>query len=182
MIGSGGIEHRYATALYSHAEDLKQLDQIASEMEALGKLIHTSADFRRVVESPVLDAKVQSEAVLAVLNKFGFSAPVRNLVGVVVANRRLAALPRIAIAFADILAARRGILLAEVATAHPLNDTQRTQLIARLTEAGYPNVRLSEKVEPSLLGGMILRIGARLYDTSIRSRLQRLQYAMKGAA
>ncbi len=182
MIGSGGVEHRYATALYSHAEDLKQLDQIASEMESLGKLIQASADFRRVVESPVLDARAQSAAVLAVLDKQGFSAPVRNLVGVVVANRRLAALPRIVVAFADLLAARRGVLLADVATAHPLSDVQRTQLIARLTEAGYSNVRLSEKVDPSLLGGMVLRIGARLYDTSIRSRLQRLQYAMKGAA
>ena len=69
-----------------------------------------------------------------------------------------------------------------MASAHPLTDVQREQLRARLIEAGYGNVNIQEAVDPSLLGGLVVRIGARLYDTSLKSRLQRLQYAMKGAA
>ena len=95
---------------------------------------------------------------------------------------RLAALPEVAASFALLLAESRGQQTAEVTTAHPLNDTQRNQIAARLTEAGYSNVRLVERLDPSILGGMILKIGSRLYDTSIKSRLQRLSYAMKGAA
>ena len=67
-------------------------------------------------------------------------------------------------------------------SAHPLTDTQRAQIAARLTEAGYSGIRLTEHVDPSILGGLIVRIGSRLYDNSIKSKLQRLQYAMKGAA
>jgi F-type H+-transporting ATPase subunit delta len=103
-------------------------------------------------------------------------------VGVLIANRRLAALPAVAQAFGGLIAARRGQQTAEVTTAHGLTDTQRAQIVARLTEAGYSNVRLSETVDKSILGGLIVRIGSRLYDNSIKSKLQRLQYAMKGAA
>jgi len=107
---------------------------------------------------------------------------VRDFVGVIAANRRLRALRQIVAAFADLVAQRRGIITAHVASAHPLNDLQRQQLRARLIEAGYGNVNIHEAVEPDLLGGLVVRIGARLYDTSLKSRLQRLQYAMKGAA
>ena len=85
-------------------------------------------------------------------------------------------------AFGALIAARRGQQMAEVTTAHALTDTQRAQIAARLTEAGYSNVRLSETIDKSILGGLIVRIGSRLYDNSIKSKFQRLQYAMKGAA
>jgi F-type H+-transporting ATPase subunit delta len=101
---------------------------------------------------------------------------------VLITNRRLAALPQVAHAFGALLAERRGQQTAEVTSAHPLSDTQRAQIVARLTEAGFPGVKLVEHVDPSILGGLIVRIGSRLYDNSIKSKLQRLQYAMKGAA
>jgi F-type H+-transporting ATPase subunit delta len=112
----------------------------------------------------------------------GVGTEVRNLVGVMITNRRLSALPAVAQAFGALLAERRGQQTAEVVTAHALTDTQRAQIVARLTEAGHSGVRLSESVDPSILGGLIVRIGSRLYDNSIKSKLQRLQYAMKGAA
>ena len=80
------------------------------------------------------------------------------------------------------MAQKRGVIVAQVASAHPLSNVQREQLRARLIEAGYGSVNIQDKVDPSLLGGLVVRIGARLYDTSLKSRLQRLQYAMKGAA
>ena len=80
------------------------------------------------------------------------------------------------------MARKRGEIVADVASAHPLSDVQRAQLRARLTESGYSNVKLNERVEPALLGGLVLKIGPRIYDTSLRSRLQRLNYSLKGAA
>ena len=182
IASGGGLADRYAAALYAHADDQHALDQVVSEMETLGRMIEASADFRRLLDSPLIDVNQATRAALAVLEQEGFSKPVRDFVGVIAANRRLRSLPSIVEAFAHLVAERRGIVTAHVATAHPLTDVQRQQLRARLIEAGYGNVNIHERVEPDLLGGLVVRIGARLYDTSLKSRLQRLQYAMKGAA
>jgi F-type H+-transporting ATPase subunit delta len=182
IASGGGLADRYAAALYSHADDQHALDAVVAEMETLGQVIDSSADFRRLLESPLIDVNHATRAALAVLEQEGFGKPVRDFVGVVAANRRLRELRDIVRAFAALVAQRRGIVTAQVATAHPLTDVQRQQLRARLIEAGYGNVNIHETVEPDLLGGLVVRIGARLYDTSLKSRLQRLQYAMKGAA
>ena len=100
----------------------------------------------------------------------------------VTSNRRLSALRSIVNAFAALVAQKRGIIIAEVTSAHALTDVQENQLRARLIEAGYGQVNIQKHIDPSLLGGLVVKIGARLYDTSLKSRLQRLQYAMKGAA
>jgi len=178
----GGMADRYAAALYAHAEDLNALGPVISDMENLGRLIDQSADFRRLMESPLIDVNQARGAAMAVLFQEGFGKAVQDFVGVVTNNRRLRYLRDIVTAFATLVAAKRGIITAHVATAHALSDLQRQQLLARLIEAGYGNVNIAEQVDPSLLGGMVVRIGARLYDTSLKSRLQRLQFAMKGAA
>ena len=182
IASGGGLTDRYAAALYAHADEQHALDTVVAEMEGLGQLIDTSADFRRLLESPLIDVNQATRAALAVLEQQGFGKQVRDFVGVIAANRRLRNLRDIVRAFAALVAERRGLITAHVATAHPLNDLQRQQLRARLIEAGYSNVNILELVEPDLLGGLVVRIGARLYDTSLKSRLQRLQYAMKGAA
>jgi len=158
------------------------LDATVAEMDGLGRLIEASADFRRLLDSPLIDVNQASRAARAVLSAEGFSKIVQDFVGVVTANRRLRDLREIVHAFADLVAQKRGVITAHVASAHPLSDVQRQHLRARLIEAGYSNVNILEQVEPDLLGGMVVKIGARLYDTSLKSRLQRLQYAMKGAA
>ena len=178
----GGLTDRYAAALYAHADENHALDTVVLQMENLGRMIDGSADFRRLLESPLIDVKSATAAAQAVLTHEGFGKEVRDFVGVISVNRRLRALRDIVSAFATLVAERRGIVTAHVASAHPLNDVQRQQLRARLIEAGYGNVNIDERVEPDLLGGLIVKIGARLYDTSLKSRLQRLQYAMKGAA
>jgi F-type H+-transporting ATPase subunit delta len=182
IASGGGLADRYAAALYAHAEEVNSLDSVVSEMETLGKLIDASADFRRLLESPLIDINESTRAALAVLRQEGFGKPVCDFVGVIASNRRLSALRDIVRAFAALVADRRGIITAHVSTAHPLTDLQRQQLRARLIEAGYGNVNIVEQTDPELLGGLVVRIGARLYDTSLKSRLQRLQYAMKGAA
>ncbi len=178
----GGVAGRYAAALYAHADDMHALDQVVDQMDALGRLIDESPILRRLLDSPLIDVNAAQKAAQAVLAGQGFDKIVRDFVGVVVANRRLSGLRGIVIAFAALVAEKRGVVVAQVETAHPLTELQEQQLRGRLIEAGYGNVNILKRVDPTLLGGMVVKIGARLYDTSLKSRLQRLQYAMKGAA
>jgi F-type H+-transporting ATPase subunit delta len=178
----GSLVERYAQALYSLADDERALDQTVEQMEALGRLIDESEPFRRVLQSKLIDIAQSIAATRAVLEEQGFAPSIVKFVGVVAANRRLSRLRAIVSAFAALVAERRGVITARVATAHPLSDVQRSMLHARLIEAGYGQVNIEEQVDATLLGGITLRIGARLFDSSIKSRLQRLQYAMKGAA
>ncbi len=178
----GGLPGRYAAALYDLADERRELDLVVDQMDGLGRLIDQSAPLRRLLGSPLVDVTQASAAVRAALEPQGFGKTVLDFTGVIAGNRRLNALRQIVTAFAALVAQKRGVIVAEVATAHPLSDVQREQLRARLIESGYGNVNLQESVDPALLGGLVVRIGARLYDTSLKSRLQRLQYAMKGAA
>ena len=182
-----GLAARYALALLALADERRQAepgvaDRIAADLDRLFELWRDDPTFRAFVADPRLDAAAQRQGAFAVLERAGLGEEVRNLVGVLIANRRLGALPQVAQAFGALLAERRGQQTAVVTSAHPLTDTQRAQITARLTEAGYSGVRLSEQVDPSILGGLVVRIGSRLYDNSIKSKLQRLQYAMRGAA
>ncbi|WP_426959895.1 F0F1 ATP synthase subunit delta [Muricoccus radiodurans] len=177
-----GAGERYAQALLELAKDRKSVDAVAGDMDRLFSLWRDDEGFRAFVADPRLDSTAQRNGAFAVLDRAGIGGDVKNLVGVLIANRRLSSLPSVATSFGALLAEQRGQQTAEVTTAHPLTGTQRTQIAARLTEAGYSNVRLIETVDPSILGGLIVKIGSRLYDTSIKSRLQRLSYVMKGAA
>ncbi len=175
------IADRYAAALYEVADDARALDEVVEQAEALGRLIDQSAPLRALLVDPVLDVARARRAVLAVLDEQGFGDILRRFVGTVAGNRRLSRLRSILAGFAGLVAARRGIVVAEVASAHALSDLQRTQLLARLTQAGYGRVDIQERVEGALLGGLVVRVGAKLYDASLRSRLARLHYAMKEA-
>jgi F-type H+-transporting ATPase subunit delta len=178
----GGLTDRYATALYSLASDQNLLDHTVDQMDGLGRLIDESPLLRRLLGSPLIDVQTAQKAISTALIEQGFTKIITDFVGVVTANRRLAALRAIVAAFAGLVAEKRGIVVADVTSAHPLTDVQEQQLRARLIEAGYGQVNIVKHVDASILGGLIVKIGARLYDTSIKSRLQRLQYAMKGAA
>ena len=179
---TGGAAQRYALALLELAKDRKAVDAVAGDVDALATLARDDAGFAAFIADPRLGAKAQRDAAFAVLDRAGLGGDVKNLVGVLIANRRLSVLPGVLAAFGALLAEQRGQQTAEVTTAHALTNTQRAQIAARLTEAGFSNVRLSETVDAAILGGLIVKIGSRLYDTSIKSRLQRLSYAMKGAA
>ncbi|OYV53525.1 MAG: ATP synthase F1 subunit delta [Rhodospirillales bacterium 20-60-12] len=177
-LGSSGFAVRYAKALYELAAEQSALDQTVEQMRDIGRMLDESEDFRRFVASRLTGGTDAARALDAVLVNQGCSKLIRDFAGVVVANRRLHDLPELVTQFAAYVAARRGIVVAEVTSAHPLSGLQRTQLLARLTEAGYGQVDIHEQVDASLLGGLTLKIGARLYDTSLKSSLQRLQYAL----
>lgn len=182
-----GVPARYALALAqvadeARAKDPGAMDRIAADMDNLYTLWRDDAGFRAFIADPRLDSGAQKRGAFAIIERAGIGTEVRNLVGVMIINRRLNALPQVAQAFGALLAAQRGQQTAEVTTAHALSDTQRAQITARLIEAGYSNVRLFESVDPTILGGLIVKIGSRLYDSSVKSKLLRLQFAMKGAA
>jgi F-type H+-transporting ATPase subunit delta len=178
----GGLTDRYAAALYSLADDQNALDAVVAQMDGLGRLIDQSPELRRLLASPLVDVNAAQRALREILVTQGFGKLVQDFVGVVVGNRRTASLRAIIAAFAAMVAQRRGVVVAEVQTAHPLTDLQEQQLRARLIESGYGRVDIVKKIDPGLLGGLVVKIGARLFDSSLKSRLQRLQYAMKGAA
>ncbi|WP_419727902.1 ATP synthase F1 subunit delta [Lichenicola sp.] len=177
-----GAAGRYATALYDLADERHDLDAVVDQADALGRLIDGSAELRSLLANPVLDVAQGRNAILAVMVAQGFGEILQHFVGVVANNRRLSDLRGIVAAFAALVASRRGIISAEVSSASPLTDLQRIQLRARLTEAGYGRVDIRERVDAALLGGLVVRVGPRLYDASLQSRLARLHYAMKGAA
>lgn len=184
---NGSVAARYALALLGLADDARQadagaLDRIANDLDTLFGLYRDDAGFRAFVKDPRLSAAEQQRAAFAVLEKAGAGKEITNFVGVLIANRRLSQLPDIAAAFAAKLAERRGQQMAHVTTAFPLTDTQRAAITARLTESGFAGVKLAETVDSSVLGGLVIRIGSRLYDNSLKSKLQRLQFVMKGAA
>ena len=183
----GGVAERYALALLSLADDARPtdpgaLDRIAADLEGLFSVYLNDAEFRAFLADPRRGAAEQQKAIFAIIESSGIGDEVRKLMGVLIANRRLSQFPAVAAAFGAKLAERRGQQVAHVTTAFPLTDTQRAQITARLTEGGFSGVKLAETVDRGILGGLIVRIGSRLYDNSLKSKLQRLQYAMKGAA
>jgi F-type H+-transporting ATPase subunit delta len=180
--GETGLSARYAAALYALAFERGVLNEVIEQMAAVGRLIAESPALKSLLANPLTDAAKTGAALNEALSAQGVGELVRNFVGVVVANRRLRDLPGLVHGFAVYVAKKRGELPVTVSTAHALNDVQRNQLLARLTEAGFGNVLLTEKVDATLLGGMVLRAGSKIYDTSLKSRLNRLNYSLKGAA
>jgi F-type H+-transporting ATPase subunit delta len=182
------VPARYAGGLLSLADELRQkgdegvYDRLAEALAGLETLYGESAEFRSLVDDPRIGRDAQMKGVMAVAESAGLDGTVRNFLGVIVTNRRLSLLPRILAAFRAQLAARRGEETAEVVSAVPLSDAQARAVEASLIRAGHPRVRIAARVDPSILGGLVVKIGSRLYDSSIRSRLQRLSQAMKGAA
>jgi F-type H+-transporting ATPase subunit delta len=178
--GVAGLAARYATALFELARDQGALDKIAADLDNVKAMIESSADLRRLVRSPIIGRAEQGKAMDAVLARAQVNELTRRFVGVVAANRRLFSLEAIISAFKQQLAKSRGELTAIVSTAQPLDDAQKAALDASLRRAVGVKVAVETKVDPELLGGMVVRIGSRMFDSSLRSKLQRLQLAMKG--
>lgn len=175
------VAGRYASALFDLARDQGKLDEAARDLDALRRLLDESPDLTRLVRSPLFERDQQTKAIAAVLERSGLGSLVRNFVGVVARNRRLFALRDMTTGFARLLAAHRGEMTAQVTSAHPMSDAQLARLKAELSAEMKTDVRLEAAVDESLLGGLVVRVGSRMIDSSIRSKLRRLEFAMKGA-
>jgi F-type H+-transporting ATPase subunit delta len=179
--GDTGLAGRYATALFELADEGKALDAVAGDLSRLAGMLESSDDLRRLVRSPVIDRDDQAKAMAAILDKMDAHALTRKFIGVVAANRRLRALGPIGRAYLAELARRRGEVTADVTTAHELNAGQIKALEASLKKAVGGKVAVSRKVDPAILGGMVVKIGSRMVDSSLRTQLEKLKFAMKGA-
>jgi len=178
-----GVAGRYASALFELADSAKSLDQVAQDLATFRKLLDESADLARLIASPVIGRALQGKALLAVLDAAGISGLTRSFIGTVAANGRSRDLPAMASAFLAELARRRGETTATVTSAVPLSPAQLQQLNAALRSVlGSNKVSIDARVEPDILGGLVVKVGSRLFDSSVRSKLQRLQLAMKGVA
>jgi F-type H+-transporting ATPase subunit delta len=178
-----GVAGRYASALFELADEARSLDQVAQHLQTLRNLVSESPDLARLIASPVIGRDQQGKALLAVLDAVGISGLTRSFIGTVAANGRARDLPALASAFLAELARRRGETTATVTSAVPLTPTQLQQLSDTLRGVlGGAKVSIDARVEPDILGGLVVKVGSRLFDSSIRSKLQRLQLAMKGVA
>lgn len=178
--GPGGLAARYAAALFELADEKKQLDQVAADLASLKKAIADSDDLRRLIRSPVLSRSEQGRAMVKLLETAAASDLVRRFVGLVAQNRRLFVLPDMIQSYLSQLAERRGEVTAEVVSARPLTDAQRDAVAEALRKSVGGKVAVDARVDPALLGGLVVKVGSRLVDSSLRTKLHRLQLAMKG--
>jgi F-type H+-transporting ATPase subunit delta len=175
-----GVAQRYASALFELALETRSLDAVSADLDALDRLMADSPEFTRLVRSPVFTAEEQTRAVTAVLDKAGIGGLVANFSKVVASNRRLFAIPDMIRGFRVLLAAHRGETRAEVTSAEPLSAEHVAALKDALKgAAGGKDVAFEAKTDPSLIGGLIVKIGSRMIDASLKTKLATLKVALK---
>lgn len=184
MDNSGGITAslagRYASALFELAVDENRVTAVEGDLDRLRAAIDASADLAALLKDPEVSRKASAAAMAAVGEHLGLADLTKNFLGVLANNRRLAALPDTIRAFQSIAAAQRGEVTADVTSAHALSDTQIAALTAKLTAREGRDVKVRTSVDPSILGGLVVKIGSQQIDGSIRTRLNSLAQAMKG--
>lgn len=177
---SGGLAERYSRALFDLADEGRVVETIAKDLDNLASMIDSSPDLTRLIRSPVISRFDQQRAMAALVNAADMHALTGNFIGLLARNRRLFILPAIIRAFRELLARRRGETAAEVTSAQKLSAAQLSALAAQLKKVVGTDVSVADRVDPSILGGLVVRVGSRMVDSSLRTKLQRLRLAMKG--
>jgi F-type H+-transporting ATPase subunit delta len=173
---------RYAAALFDLAKDQRQLETVERDVTSFQRMLGESADLRRLVRSPVISADEQAQAIAVILEKSGITGLTANFFRLIARNRRLFAVADMLKGFRHLLAQHRGEVSADVTSAHPLTEEQRHQLSDTLKASIGKNVQINTRVDPNLLGGLVVKIGSRMIDSSLRTKLGSLKVAMKGIA
>jgi F-type H+-transporting ATPase subunit delta len=177
-----GMAGRYATALFELARDEKSVDAVKADLDGLDALINESADLSRLVRSPVFSADEQSKALAAVLDKAGIKGLAKNFLLLVASNRRLFAVRDMIRAFRALVAKHKGEVTAEVVVAEKLSDAHLESLKSALKAVtGGKAVDLNVKVDPAIIGGLTVKLGSRMVDSSLRTKLNSIKNAMKEA-
>lgn len=176
-----GMAGRYAAALFNLAKDTKQISQVEADLGTFQSMLDMSDDLKRMVRSPVISAEDQSKALAAILNKAGIGVLASNFLNLIAKNRRLFAAADMIKGFKALAAKERGETSAEVTSAVALNAGQIAALKETLKASAGKDVTLNTRIDPSLLGGIIVKIGSRMIDSSLKTKLQNLKTAMGGA-
>jgi F-type H+-transporting ATPase subunit delta len=173
---------RYANALFELARDEKQIDAVKADLEAFDALIAENRDLERLVRSPVYSADDQLKALSAVLDETGLTGLAANFLKVIATNRRLFAVRQIIRGFKTLVARHRGEVTAQVTVAEPLNETNLEALKGAVKSVtGGREVDFDVKVDPAIIGGLIVKVGSRMVDSSLRTKLNSIKFAMKEA-
>jgi F-type H+-transporting ATPase subunit delta len=171
---------RYASALFDLAKDQGQLKEVEADLAKFAAVLGSSDDLQRMVRSPVFSAGDQGKALAAIFAKGGLGGLTSNFLKLLARNRRLFAVADMIKIFRALAARQRGEVAAEVSSAHPLTDAQLAALKDSLKASVGKDVMLHAKVDPALLGGLVVKIGSRMIDSSLRTKLNSLKVAMKG--
>ncbi len=175
-----GVAGRYALALFSLARDARDTDGIASALASFDRMIVESPDLQRLVRSPVFSAQDQLKALSAILEKAGISRVAANFIKLVAAKRRLFAIRDMIAEYGKLNDAFRGVTRAEVTSAAPLNDANVAALKESLRAAsGGKQVDLTARVDPSIIGGLVVKLGSRMVDGSLKTKLNAIRTRMK---
>lgn len=178
---SAGIAGRYASAVFDLALEDGALERLEADVDALDATLAESPDLRSLIASPLYSREEQGRGVAAVAARMALSPTMGNLLALMASKRRLFVLPHLVRALRARLAEARGEVAAEVVSAQDLSDDQRARLEEALSRAEGRRVKVSARVDAGLIGGLVVRLGSRMIDTSVRARLARLQGAMKEA-
>lgn len=176
---STGIAQRYATAVFELAREENALGAVESDLDQLDAALADSADLAAMIHSPVYSREEQTRAITAVAGKMGLSVPVAGALGVMAEKRRLFVLPQFAAALRAAIAADKGEVTADVIAAKAMTKAQQDKLAKALKTAAGKDVKINMAVDESLIGGLIVKVGSKMIDSSIRSRLNALQNSMK---
>jgi F-type H+-transporting ATPase subunit delta len=176
---SAGIAARYATALFEISREWDAVAALEADVGAIDAALKESADLRDLIASPVYSRDDQFRAVAALAAKMGLGGAVASTLGLMAQNRRLFVLPQFVAALREKIAADKGEVTAEVTAAAPLSKAQAEALAASLKARVGKTVKLNVSVDESLIGGLIVKVGSKMIDTSIRAKLASLQNAMK---
>ena len=176
-----GVSGRYATALFELARDQNVVDEVKSDLDKFEAMLNDSADLKRLVRSPVFAADAQSKALSAVLDKAGIAGIAANFLKVLTANRRLFAVADVIRAYRALVARFKGETTADVTVAEALSDKNLDALKVALKSVTGKDVALNVKVDPSIIGGLVVKLGSRMVDGSLRTKLNSIKHAMKEA-
>jgi F-type H+-transporting ATPase subunit delta len=174
-----GMAGRYATALFDLARDERAVDAVMADLARFDALLAESADLRRLVRSPVFTAEEQGKALAAVLDKTGIGGLAANFLMVVATNRRLFAVPDMIRGYRKLLAHFKGEVTADVTLAEAPKEAHLTAIKDALRAVAKKDVQVEVKVDPSIIGGLIVKVGSRMVDSSLRAKLNSLRHAMK---
>lgn len=174
-----GIASRYASALFELAKDDKALKALEADTTALAKTLVASSDLRAMIASPVISREDQGRAIAAIAGKMGLGALMSNTLALMAAKRRLFVLPELLTALADLIAAEKGEVTAEVTASRALTAAQSKKLAETLKVRVGKTVKLKTTVDESLIGGLVVKLGSTMIDTSVKAKLAALQNAMK---
>jgi F-type H+-transporting ATPase subunit delta len=176
-----GMAGRYATALFELAREGNAVDRVQSDLKFFDALIADNPDLMRLVRSPVFAAEEQEKALAAVLEKAGISGTAANFLRVVASNRRLFAVRDMIRGFNKLVAAHKGEVTAQVTVAEGLNDARMNDIRAALRDVTGKDVKVDVTVDPSIIGGLKVKLGSRMVDASLRTKLNSIKIAMKEA-